>query len=423
MRITCYPSQLQGSIAAIPSKSSAHRALIGSALADKPTRVVMPKWEGEDIQATIRCLTAVGASFHREENAYRVVPIRELPENPRLDCGESGSTLRFLLPVVAALGCGGRFEGSGRLPDRPIAPLIQALKQGGLKVDGARLPLVLKGKLNPGKYQLPGSVSSQFISGFLLALPLLPAASSIELSDPLESSGYVKMTAALLEEFGLPVTATARGFFLPARSGYRSLGEVVVEGDWSNMAFFLAGGAVSGAIQCLGLSLSTCQKDTAVLGLLGRFGAAVQWQGGTIKVNSRPLAGVASINAGEIPDLIPILAVVAAYATGKTHFINAARLKLKESDRLQTTAALIQGLGGIADYGSDYLTVTGGSGLKGGVVNCCDDHRIAMAGAMAALGCREKTVLLGAQAVNKSYPTFFRDYHSVGGRFHVVNNR
>jgi len=422
MRVVCRPGRLDGLIEAIPSKSHIHRVMISAAFADRATRVAMREWAGEDVQATLRCLETLGASFAREGDACRVTPARNLPKDPLLDCGESGSTLRFLLPVVAALGCGGRFVGAGRLPDRPIGPLVASLRQGGVTVDRDRLPLTLKGKLRPGEYPLPGDVSSQFISGMLLALPLLPGGGAVRLREPLESSGYVEMTMETLEKFSVPVTAGDGGFLIPPGRGYRSPGKVAIEGDWSNMAFFLAGGALGGQVRCLGLSPASAQKDKAVVGLLRRFGSTIRWEEEALETTGGPLTGVTGIDAREIPDIIPVLAAVAAHARGKTLFEKAARLRLKESDRLQSTASMIRALGGDAREGPDHLVVTGGAPLKGGSVDCRGDHRIAMAGTIAALGCRGETTLLGAEAVNKSYPTFFQDYRLLGGDCDVVND-
>ena len=270
---------------------------------------------------------------------------------------------------------------------------------------------------------MPGNVSSQFVSGMLLALPLLPGGGSVQLLGPLESSGCVDVPLETLRDFSVPAAAAAGGFLVPPGEGYRSPGEVIIEGDWSNMSFFLAGGALGGEVRCLGLSPSSAQKDRTVAGLLPRFGSSVRWEGGALGVTGGPLEGAGAIDAREIPDLIPVLAVTAAFAREKTLFEGAARLRLKESDRLESTASMIRALGGDAREGSDRLEVTGGAPLEGGVVDCRGDHRIAMAGAIAALGCRNETVLLGAEAVNKSYPSFFQDYRSLGGDCDVIDDR
>lgn len=421
MKIVCHPGRLEGSVRAIPSKSDAHRLLICAALADRPTEIVMPNWQGEDIAATMRCLQALGASFERCEDCVIVVPIGEPVQNATLDCGESGSTLRFLLPVAAALGCGACFTGEGRLPQRPIGPLLSALRAGGVSFDADKLPLRLEGRLRAGAYMLPGDVSSQFITGLLLALPVV-GGGSIGLLHALESAGYVDMTLNALGKFSVSVAETGQGFIVHPGQGYRSPGVATAEGDWSNMAFFLCAGALGGAVQCEGLLDSSLQGDAAVTEWLARFGAQVVRAGDAVSVSGHAQSALA-IDARAIPDLVPVLAVVAAGAPGGvTRFYNAARLRLKESDRIASVARMLRALGGNAWEEPDALYVEGGVPLRGGVVECCGDHRIAMAGAVAALICREETVLVGAEAVNKSYPSFFEEYQKLGGTCHVVHH-
>lgn len=421
MRIVCHPGRLEGSVRAIPSKSDAHRMLICAALADRPTEVVMPNWQGEDITATMRCLQALGASFEQREDRVIVVPIGEPVQNATLDCGESGSTLRFLLPVAAALGCGAHFTGTGRLPQRPIGPLLSALRAGGVTFDADILPLRMKGKLRAGAYMLPGDISSQFITGLLLALPAV-GGGSIGLLHALESAGYVDMTVSALSKFSVSVAQTGQGFVVHPGQGYRSPGVVAADGDWSNMAFFLCAGALGGAVRCEGLFDSSLQGDAAVAEWLARFGAQVTRGRDAASVSGCARSALA-IDVRAIPDLVPILAVVAAGAPGGvTRFYNAARLRLKESDRIASVARMLHALGGKAWEEPDALYVEGGVPLRGGVVECCGDHRIAMAGAIAALICREATILDGAEAVNKSYPSFFEEYQKLGGVCHVVHH-
>ncbi|MDR1628899.1 MAG: 3-phosphoshikimate 1-carboxyvinyltransferase [Oscillospiraceae bacterium] len=414
MQVICYPSTLRGEVPAIPSKSDAHRILICAALADATTRVKMDARLSEDVAATVRCLTALGASFAQEDASFLVIPIRECPNAPVLDCGESGSTLRFLLPVAAALGCNARFTGSGRLPERPIGPMVKALREGGVLLDRDSLPLRMEGKLSASSFELPGNISSQFITGFLFALPLI-GGGEIRLKQALESAPYVAMTNCTLARFSVNVTATQEGFVVAPGQRYVSLKELSVEGDWSNMAFFLTAGALGGPVSCSGLSQKSLQGDSAVTALLSRFGAQVTREGDCINAQKKDLLAI-EIDAREIPDLVPILSVVAAVSEGTTKIGNAARLRLKESDRLQTVAQMLRSLGGKVTEGEDFLSIEGQESLEGGVVDCCGDHRIAMAAAVAATVCREKTILNGAEAVDKSYPRFFEDYQMLGGK-------
>ncbi|NLV58439.1 MAG: 3-phosphoshikimate 1-carboxyvinyltransferase [Clostridiales bacterium] len=421
MNVVCYPSTLRGSLQAIPSKSDAHRLLICAALAEKPTILRLPGWQGEDIAATLRCLTVLGASFDQQGDQIIVTPIASPPSSPVLHCGESGSTLRFLLPVVAALGCGGTFTGTGRLPLRPLGPLLDALRAGGMICEGEGLPLTIGGKLEPGAYSLPGDVSSQFVSGMLFALPLC-GGGEVVLQGPLESKGYVDMTVDSLSRFHISVQVAENVYRILPGQGYRSAGEADVQGDWSNAAFFLAAGALGGPVAISSLQLPSTQGDAAVAELLTRFGAVFRTRENCVTLSAGGARKAVSIDARGIPDLVPILAVVASVTPGITRFPGVGRLRLKESDRLAGITQMLTDLGGQAWVSSDCLFVQGTASLTGGRVDCIQDHRIAMSAAIAATLCREETQLVGAEAVNKSYPSFFNDYVKLGGRCNVLNH-
>ena len=394
MDIRIEPSRLTGSVRAISSKSDAHRLLICAALADRETVIERVDWS-EDIGATARCLAALGAQVERAGDALRITPIETPERSPVLDCGESGSTLRFLLPVAAALH-GGRFVGRGRLPDRPQEILLRLLAEHGAAADAGRLPLTLSGGLRGGRFTLPGNVSSQYVSGLLFALPLLPEGGEIFLSTPLQSAGYVEMTLRSLKRFGVRVERTASGYLVPGGQKYRSPGELSPEGDWSNAAFFLAAG-----VEVTGLDRESAQGDRAVERLLPALG------------------GGAVVDLEQIPDLLPILAVAAARAQGVTRFVGGGRLRIKESDRIESTAALLRALGVEVETLPDGLTVHGGS-FAGGLVDGANDHRIVMAAAIAAVTAKGAVTIRGAEAVAKSYPRFFEDLKSLGGIFHVL---
>lgn len=433
MNLLLEPGQLAGTVSAIPSKSAAHRLLILAALADGETRLRLPS-SSADIEATLRCLSALGASFVREGDRLTVTPISSAPasptldspslDRPSLDCGESGSTLRFLLPVAAALTDGASFTGSGRLPERPIGELAQAMSAHGVRFSGAHLPLTLSGRLLSGVYPLPGNVSSQYITGLLLALPLLPGDSDIRLTGPLESAAYVEMTLLALAAFGCTVTPVPDGWHIPGGQRYHTPGTLSVEGDWSNAAFFLCGGALSGRVSVSGLDAHSPQGDKAVMNLLRGFGADVSMEDDTVTVTLPETLHASVIDVSGVPDLLPILAVVAANAPGETRFTGGARLRMKESDRLSATAAMLTTLGGSVTELPDGLLVRGGrltgGSRTGGTVDSFHDHRIAMAAAIAALTCERPVTLLGGEAVDKSYPGFFADYAHLGGKAHVL---
>lgn len=397
MNAVVRPGLLRGAVAAPPSKSHAHRLLIAAALSESDCRILRPG-ENEDISATVRCLQALGADIRREDDALTVRPGR-LSAASALDCGESGSTLRFLLPVACALGCDVTFTGRGRLPERPLEPLLSSLRSHGTSVIGDRLPLQVCGGLHNGTYALPGSVSSQYFTGLLFALPLLPGDSTLLCTSPLESRPYVDLTLSVLRAFGIRIEETEGGWRVPGNQKYVSPSAVETEGDWSAAAFFLGAKALGSAVTVLGLRPESFQGDKAIEEMLRRIGG--------------------EIDVSDTPDLLPVLSAVAAAMPGMTtRFIGAARLRIKESDRIAAMAQAIRALGGEAEEQSDGLTVHG-KALAGGVVDGMGDHRIVMSAAIAATVCLSPVTILGAEAVNKSYPGFWRDFEALGGHVHV----
>ncbi len=400
MKATIYPSSLAGEITAIASKSQAHRLLICAALADKTTILRCPTLSA-DITATADCLKGLGASIEYADGVFTVEPMGEKPATAAIDCGESGSTLRFLLPVIAALGIETTVKMHGRLPERPLSPLWEELEAHGAILSRPTADtLLVRGQLRPGAYTLAADVSSQFISGLLFALPILGGESVLRLTGTLESGSYVEMTLRALKKFAVDWAVTDGGYALPAGMAYASPGEAGVEGDWSNGAFWVIADRIcGGTLSILNLDPASPQGDRAV-------------EAASLRI----AAGSAVIDCRDIPDLVPVMSVLAAVSPGQTRFINAGRLRIKESDRLQTTAALLTTLGAQVEELTDGLVVTGKSRLTGGEVDSANDHRIAMSAAIAALACTEPVILHGAQAVNKSYPAFWTDYARLGGR-------
>ena len=421
MNIAVRPGPLRGRVEIPASKSVAHRAMIAAALADRPTEIVLNA-VNDDLTATAACLSALGAACERTDFGYRIVPaaqeknacgaaenasgatdLCEIASFPTLDCGESGSTLRFLLPVAAALGREARFVGHGRLPERPHDVLLNAMAAHGATADARRLPLQLHGRLRGGTFALPGNVSSQYITGLLLALPLCAGDSVIRLTTRLESAPYVNLTLRALADFGIRAETLPDGWRIPGGQRYHSPGRVVVEGDWSGAAFWLAANALGSRVECGNLDEASAQGDRAIRPLLNRLGG--------------------EIDVSECPDLVPALAVAAAGFPGRTALVGAARLRLKESDRLASVAALLRALGCAVDEGAESLTIHGGAPLTGGTVDGCGDHRIVMAAAVAATAASSPVTILGAQAVAKSYPDFFRDFEALGGNLIVQSDR
>lgn len=414
MTVTIHPGQGAGTLPAIPSKSAAHRLLICAALGDKPTTLACPQ-SSQDIDATAACLTALGADIQRDAQGFRVTPIprANAPRDCLLPCGESGSTLRFLLPVAGALGVRASFQLKGRLGQRPMEPLVGQLQAQGCTIEQAPDRLTVSGQLRPGKFTLPGDVSSQFISGLLLALPLLGAESRLQVTGTVESAGYIAMTLRALAVFGLEPEREGWSFTIPPQ-GFRSPGAAPVEGDWSNAAPWLCMGVLGGTgVSLTGLDPDSLQGDRAVCQVLRAMGGGIRWQGDTVQAAPGPLHPM-EIDARNIPDLVPVLSAVAALIPGETRIVHAARLRLKESDRLATTAQTLNALGGQVEETADGLVIQGKSALPGGQADAQGDHRIAMAAAVASAGCTGPVTVTGAQAVEKSYPTFWRDLAALG---------
>ena len=402
-----------GKVAAIPAKAAAHRALIAAALSSGTVDIRIGGAElSQDISATIRCLEQLGTQIRDlGGGVWRVSPAA-MPEHPVLDCGESGSTLRFLLPVAAALGADARLTGSGRLPERPLADLIDTLKAHGITFSADKLPFGIDGKLAGGRFELPGNVSSQYVSGLLFALYAADLEGEIALTTRLESSRYVDMTVAVLRKFGAAIEHDGDTFKVGRRSDTVPA-ELTVEGDWSNAAAFLVAGALGGGVTVTGLDADSLQPDRAAVDILRQFGAKVTISGDEVTaVPGIPCPAV--VDVSETPDLLPVLAVLAAKSPGKSRFVNAARLRLKESDRLSSTAQLLRTLGVEVAELPDSLEITGGGTLRGGTVEPCNDHRLVMAATVAAtLGATPLTIK-DAEAIRKSQPGFFAECLKLG---------
>lgn len=422
MQITLHSPAPRGSLCTPPSKSEAHRALICAALADAPTQIVCNA-TNDDIDATIDCLRALGARIERTEDSFLVTPIAHAPTFAELDARESGSTLRFLLPVIAALGTTARIQRRGRLPRRPLSPLRELLAQSGIAMtDCTEGALELSGKICGNDFAIPANVSSQFISGLLFALPLLDCQKdcSIRLIGQVESRPYIDMTILALASFGIRVTEKENVLTMPAHSTYTAPSTLYVGGDWSGAAAFACMGAVgSSPITITGIDPHSVQGDRAILSILAQMGADVHIGTDTVTVSPAPLHGT-EIDATNVPDLVPVLAATAALAQGRTRITGAARLRIKESDRLATTTDVLRTLGADVSETDDGLIIVGKPALSGGTVDAYGDHRIAMTAAVASLGCQAPVTINGAQAVAKSYPTFWEQLAALCDQNSVV---
>ena len=393
MDLKIYPGKLSGTVSVIPSKSQAHRLLICAAFADKPTTLYCPA-VNRDMEATVACLEALGAEIQYTNHAFRIQPLQKVPKTAILPCRDSGSTLRFLLPVAGALGVDATFLLEGRLAERPLSPLWEEMERMGCRLFFSDAnTLQCSGQLRSGEYRLDGSISSQFVTGLLFAAALIPGKTTITVTGTMASKHYIHMTQTAMERFD----RNCRDFTVSGGYPYRSPGALSVEGDWSNGAFFLAANALGSHIQVENLSDQSFQGDKAVQTLLPQ------------------LQEHCTISAAHIPDLIPILAVVAACNQGAV-FTDTQRLRLKESDRVASVVSMLNHLGGKAEADENTMTVYG-TGLTGGLVDCAKDHRITMSATIAATVCREPVILIGTECVEKSYPCFFEEYHRLGGNY------
>lgn len=393
MDIRICPQKLHGTIRAIPSKSAAHRLLICAAFANDKTIITCPD-TNRDIEATADCLCALGAHIERTSNGYHITPIHTIPKEAILNCCESGSTLRFLLPIVGALGVRGTFQMEGRLPSRPLSPLWEEMERMGCTLSRPTAnTIACSGRLKPGQYTIAGNISSQYITGLLFAAALMPGSTEIQIEGKLESKPYIDMTLDALSKFGVSTDS----FRVDCSYPFTTPGQINVEGDWSNAAFFLAASSIGSSIEVTDIDPDSVQGDRQIIDALG-------------KLNS-----FCSISAANIPDLVPIMAVVAGAKHGAC-FTDISRLRLKESDRVQTISNMLSALG--AEVFSDENTLTvHPAQYHSCTIDAAGDHRIAMAAAIAATVADGPITILGAHCVSKSYPGFWDAYKKLGGNY------
>lgn len=392
-------SILNGEVVIPPSKSTAHRALICSFLSGGGT--VKPIINSKDMQATIGVIEALKQG------------------KSTLDCIESGSTLRFMIPVAAALGRNVTFTGQGSLLDRTIGEYLELLPKHNVSVksDGT-LPIEIKGRLENGSYEVSGDVSSQYITGLLLALPNLDGDSAILLKTPLQSKPYVDMTIKVMSDYGVEIKETDFGYLIHGGQTFKKI-DYTVEGDWSHSAFFLVAGAIGGDVTVSGLNMDTAQGDKAILSVLKSFGAQLEINDSRVRCVKGKLEGT-EIDATNIPDLVPVIAVLAAFSDGQTVIKGAQRLRFKESDRIESVVKNLRLIGANVTETDDGMVINGGAKLHSAKLKGYNDHRIVMAFSIAALFLDGETVIDNALSINKSYPSFFEDYNGIGGKADVI---
>ena len=406
MNIEITPNTLSGEIRIPPSKSFSHRALICAALSKGESQIT-DLLGCEDIDATCEALTALGAEIRTEDGVTYVKGIRNPPKYAEINCRESGSTLRFLIPVAAALGVEAVFTGCGKLPTRPITPYIEEFKKHGVEFISAEMPYHIKGKLTSGVFSMPGDVSSQFITGLLFALPLIEGSSTIVMTSPLQSKPYADITIQCMKDHGVETLEFNGNYTVKGIQEYKA-SDYNVEGDCSQAAFFAVANQIGSDLTLLGINPNSVQGDRAIFDIIEKM----------IKIGDN-YSGF-DIDASDIPDLVPILTVLAAFADGTSYIRGCKRLRIKESDRLESISTVLNSLGANVTIVNDELEIVGVKELSGGVCSSFNDHRIAMSLAIASQRCTDKLTITDAECVAKSYPTFFEDFRSIGGEYDVV---
>ncbi len=410
MNMKISPHTLKGEVKIPPSKSYGHRALICAALCGEQSRIT-PFCSSVDIKTTVEALKRLGSKVEINEGGYSVKS-GITPKEAVIDFCESGSTARFIMPIAAALGVSAVFTGSGRLPERPMKLLTEELRAHGVEASSDSLPIKIKGKMTSGKFCFPGNVSSQYISGVMLAAPLMEGETVIELTSPLQSVGYVDITIATMKQFGVNVEKMDSGYRIPAGQSYKKC-DAVIEGDWSAAAFFMSAATLGGDIKISGLDFASNQGDMAALDVFAAFGADITLENDALHIKKGELRGI-EVNAEDIPDMVPAIAATAAFAKGKTVIRGAERLRIKESDRIKTTADALRSAGVEVTETADGMIISGG-GVQGGKIDGANDHRIVMAFSVLAAYSAGESIISDSNAVAKSYPEFFESFKGLEG--------
>ena len=413
MEIELTPKNLTGRVEIPSSKSYAHRMLMTAAFS-RTQSTLLGDFSSDDISATLRVLTALGAKFESVEGGVKITPAVKV-KRAVADCGESGSTLRFAVPISSALGTETTFIGAGRLGERPMDELLNCLKEHDIKVAGDGLPLKISGKLSAGEYRIDATRSSQYVTGLLLALSLLDGDSTLTVYGE-ASRAYIDITLDVLKASGADVTLNGNTYFVRG-GGYSVSGERQAEGDWSNAAFWMVAGLLGEEVSIGNLNADSHQGDRRVVDLLREAGGNLSWENGRLIVKPSELHGI-TFDADDVPDAVPAMSVALASAKGTSVITGVKRLRIKESDRLVAVIDMLTRLGATASYNADKdaLTIEGVPRFSGCTLSSYNDHRLAMAGAVAAIRAKSPITVTGAESVKKSYPAFFADYESLGGK-------
>lgn len=416
MNVIITPTKLKGSVAVPPSKSLAHRAIICACLA-RGKSLISNVALSDDIIATIECMRNLGAKITAKDGVLEIEGGRQkLPFDLTFDCKESGSTLRFILPIALAMGSGkNTFVGRGKLGERPMTIYENICKEQGIDyIDSSLLnekhllDLSVKGKLTSGEYHVDGGVSSQFITGLLFALSLLDEDSKIFIQGNLQSVGYLDLTLSVLKDFGIDIENDGyKVFNVKGSQGFKAR-DYYIEGDYSQAAFYEVANYLGNDIDMQGLNADSLQGDKVIVDFVGRLKSANKDE-------------ILTFDGGNCPDIIPVFALACCLRDGHTDIVNISRLRIKECDRLSATAEELGKLGAKITHGEDYLSIDGVKRLKGGVVDSHGDHRMAMTLAIASVVADGEVEIIGAQSVSKSYPDFFEHFQKLGGKCYIKN--
>ena len=420
MKAVIMKSQLKGEINAVASKSYSHRIMIASSLCEQPT-IIKGLIKSKDEIATKLCLESMGATFNHileKGNDYEIVPIcNKNTVYPKLNCFESGSTLRFLLPVLCAKFGKGNVDGAISLRNRPLSDLINALTDHGAIINSNKLPLEVHQGILPGEFLIRGDISSQYISGLLFALPLLSGDSRIIIENKLVSKGYVDVTIDVLNRFGIIIENCENGYFIKGNQKYISPGEIIIEGDWSNAAVLITAAAINGSVTLNNLNPTSFQGDREIVAILQKMGADIKSTKSSVIIKKSDLVGI-EVDGENIPDIVPPIALACAVAQGKSVIKNIERLRLKECDRVAAIIEILQSFGVTATSDKNNIYINGGS-FSGYNVKDYNDHRMVMMASVAGLISSGNTIINGCEAVEKSYPRFFHDVVELGGKINV----
>ncbi|MDD4688467.1 MAG: 3-phosphoshikimate 1-carboxyvinyltransferase [Eubacteriales bacterium] len=410
-------ARLSGTVTPPPSKSAGHRAIIGAALAGGTSTITNIGYS-EDIEATIEAMRSLGAKITKDGTTLVIngEDIFKNAEDIIIDCRESGSTLRFLVPL--GIRCKNvTYIGSERLGQRPLDAYYRLFDEWGIEYtnDNGKLPLTMTGGTAKSDIFIEGNVSSQYITGLLYSLPLCDGEYTIHITSPMESKGYIDLTIQMLKRFGIEIiNNNYQSFYIKGNQKYTPC-DYICEGDFSQAAFFLVAGAIGNDISCNGLDMQSMQGDKEIVNIIRMAGGKIEYKDGLLKAYPSDTCGV-TIDASQIPDLVPIISLLGVFSKGDTRIINGSRLRIKESDRLNTTASQLNALGADIEELEDGLIIHGTGALRGGIADSCNDHRIAMTLGMAATKTTGDVEIKDSGSVKKSYPHFWEDYKKLGGK-------